>query len=154
MYKYQVSSIPAGERVLMKEEIIAARVHEYYWFNDYNCAITMLKILSEKFVVNLNRQVINAAIGMHGAGKYRAQCGLVEGALMFIGIYGKEKSYSDDEIADKCYSFALAFENQFGSLLCRNLRPGGFTPEDQPHMCEELTIRAVIFSAGYITDAI
>ena len=23
--------------------------------------------------------------------KYRAQCGLVEGALMFIGIYGKEK---------------------------------------------------------------
>ena len=62
----------------MKDEIIAARVHEYYCVNDYNCAITILKILSENFFVNINQQVINAAIGMHGAGKYRAQCGLVE----------------------------------------------------------------------------
>ncbi len=138
----------------MKDEIIAARVHEYYWVNDYNCAITILKILSENFFVNINQQVINAAIGMHGAGKYRAQCGLVEGTLMFIGLYGKEKGYSEDEIANKCFGFASAFEDHFGSLLCRDLRPGGFTPEDQPHMCEEITVRAVIFSADYIKGAI
>ncbi len=112
----------------------------------------MLKILAEKFFVNLDRQVINAAIGMHGAGKYRAQCGLVEGALMFMGVYGKEKGCSEDEIAEKCYGFASAFENRFGSLLCRDLRPGGFTPADQPHRCEGLTVRAVIFSAAYLTS--
>lgn len=136
----------------MNNELVAARVHRYYWNKDYNCAITMLKILSEAFNINLNRQVIYAAVGMHGAGKYRAQCGLVEGALMFIGVYGKEKKYSDHEISDKCYSFAATFEKQFGSLLCRDLRPGGFAPEDPPHICEELTVRAVSFSVQYIRN--
>jgi len=31
-------------------------------------------------------QLLDAAVGMHGAGKYGAQCGLVEGSLMFIGL--------------------------------------------------------------------
>jgi len=35
--------------------------------------------------------VLNFAIGLFGAGGYQAQCGLVEGTLMFIGILGKTK---------------------------------------------------------------
>lgn len=41
---------------------------------------------------------MDAALGMHGAGGYRAQCGLVEGALMFIGIWGKMHGKEEAEI--------------------------------------------------------
>ena len=68
---------------------LKARVHELYWKKDCNCAKTMLLCLCEHFCIPLQEQTLHAATGMHGAGRFRAQCGLVEGALMFIGIAGR-----------------------------------------------------------------
>ena len=68
------------------KEYISKRVHELYWEKDINCARTALLCLSELFEIPLAPQTIQSAAGLHGAGGYRAQCGLVEGALMFIGI--------------------------------------------------------------------
>ena len=56
------------------QEYINERVHSLYWNDDLNCATTTLITLSEIFQINLGSQIINAAIGMHGAGKYGAQC--------------------------------------------------------------------------------
>jgi hypothetical protein len=58
-------------------EFVKNRVSRYYWEEDINCATTTLKILSEAFRVDLNEQVLAAATGMHGAGAYGVQCGLV-----------------------------------------------------------------------------
>ena len=77
------------------------RTHDYYWRDNINCTITTLKILEEIFSINLQPQVLDSALGLHGAGGYQAQCGLVEGALMFIGILGKARNYSDKEIEEK-----------------------------------------------------
>jgi C_GCAxxG_C_C family probable redox protein len=133
-----------------KETLIDERVHEYYWVNDYNCATTMLKILAEIYGIELSSQILNSAVGMHGAGKYGAQCGLVEGSLMFIGIYGRQKEKTDQEIVGLCYTFADKFKKEFESLNCRELRPEGFRPENPPHICEDLTKRAVRFTIEYI----
>lgn len=127
-------------------------MHEYYWERDWNCAVTTLRILSEVFEVPLDQQVLEAALGMHGAGGYRAQCGLVEGALMFIGVGGKAQGFDDARVARDCYDFAEQFETQFGSLLCRDLRPGGFSPDDPPHLCEELTREALLFDVSFISE--
>jgi hypothetical protein len=51
--------------------------------------------LSEHFGIELNSQIFDAAIGMHGAGGYQAQCGLVEGALLFFGIIARAKGVPD-----------------------------------------------------------
>lgn len=110
----------------------------------------MLNILSEIHEINLDRQVINSAIGMHGAGGFGAQCGLVEGSLMFIGIWGREKGLSDETIINLCYCFAQEFEKKFNSMLCMQLRPQGFKPDNPPHLCEGLTKRAVKFTAKYL----
>lgn len=134
------------------EQLINARVHKYYWEDNINCAQTTLKILGEIFGVKFNEQVLDSAIGMHGAGRYGAQCGLVEGTLMFIGIFGKKKGLKGDKIADKCYSFAKDFEKEFGSLLCKVLRPEGFKKNNPPHLCESLTKKALLFSANYIKN--
>lgn len=131
---------------------IEERVREYYWQDDLNCATTSLKILSEIFSITLSDQVLSAAIGMHGAGKYGAQCGLVEGTLMFLGILGKEHRLPEEAIVDQCREFARQFENTFHSLSCSKLRPEGFKEENPPHVCEKLTCTATAFSRNFVAE--
>ena len=133
---------------------IAGRVHEHYWNHDDTCAFTTLSILSRLFATPLESQVLNAALGMWGAGGHRAQCGLVEGALMFVGILGSRKGLDRDRISGLCRGYAKAFEQRFGSLSCRQLRPEGFSPDNPPHICEDLSVRAINFAADYIADAV
>lgn len=135
---------------MIQDEYIKQRVSDSYWREDINCATTMLNILSELHEINLDRQVLNAAIGMHGAGGFGAQCGLVEGSLLLIGIWGKEKDLTTKAIINLCYCFAQEFEEEFGSLLCKQLRPQGFKPDNPPHLCEGLTNQAVKFTAEYL----
>lgn len=138
--------------VMNYKDLTNKRVHDYYWEKDLNCATTMLKILAEIFELELSAQLLNAAIGMHGAGGYRAQCGLVEGVLMFIGIYGRENDLSREEIVVLCCDFAGEFEDEFGSLTCKELRPEGFSNDNPPHLCEDLSKDAVQFSLRYINN--
>jgi C_GCAxxG_C_C family probable redox protein len=133
-------------------KLVEQRVHEYYWQYDWNCASTTLRILAGDFGIELHEQVLDAAIGMHGAGGYRAQCGLVEGALMFIGVIGKARGLSNEAVVQACYAFAQRFENRFGSLLCRELRPQGFHPDNPPHLCEGLSCDAVLFDIAFVED--
>lgn len=131
-------------------ELIEQRVREYYWVEALNCATTSLKILSEIFEIQLAQQVLDSALGMHGAGCHGAQCGLVEGPLLFIGILGRARNMPDDWIVKLCRQFAQEFEGQFTSLLCRELRPQGFSPDLPAHLCAALTCDAVGFSASFI----
>jgi len=139
---------------MLNNHEIRSRVHRYYWEENINCAMATLKNLAESFGVSLHPQLIDAALGMHGAGKYRAQCGLVEGTLLFIGIFGRLNQLPDEEIVTLCRSFAEAFENHFSSLQCRILRPQGFAPDNSHHICEGLTCRANDFSIQFIAQKI
>ena len=133
-------------------ELINEKVHSYYWNDDLNCAITSLLILSEIFHTNLCSQIVSAGIGMPGAGGYGAQCGLVSGSLMFIGILGKENGQENMAIVKMCNEFAKRFENEFGSLDCRVLRPQGFKADNPPHLCEEITKKAIMFTMSYLNS--
>ncbi|MBS6765088.1 MAG: C_GCAxxG_C_C family protein [Clostridium sp.] len=131
---------------------IEKRVHELYWNDNTNCARTTLICLSELFKIKLELQTLISAVGLHGAGGFRAQCGLVEGGLMFIGIYYNLQGKSEEEIIQLCYEFADSFQQKFGSLRCYELRPEGFTSNDPPHLCEALTCRAIDFAGNFIKD--
>ena len=129
---------------------IKERVHELYWKHDINCARTMLICLCEFFDIDIEKQTLNSAIGLHGAGGFRAQCGLVEGALMFIGIYFSDKGKTEANISSICYKYADEFTQRFGSLKCYDLRPNGFSKNDPPHACEEITGVAIEFTKEFI----
>ena len=133
------------------EQLVKARVHDYYWTHDWNCATTTLRILAEVFGLDLCEHVLDAALGMHGGGGYRAQCGLVEGGLMFLGLIGKQRGLSDEQVVRACYDYAQQFEARFGSLLCRELRPEGFRPDNPPHLCEPLTCDAIQFDIAFVS---
>ena len=137
----------------MKErEYIRKRVHELYWRYNKNCAITTLTILSEMFDVEINDQVYSAAIGMYGAGGHGGQCGLVEGTLLLLGILGKLKNFDEESIVNTCFQYADAFKNEFGSLLCSQLRPEGFKETNPSHLCEKLSVDSIYFSYNFIKD--
>jgi C_GCAxxG_C_C family probable redox protein len=137
---------------MKKEKFVEDRVHEYYWIDDINCATTTLRILSETFAIKLTDQIIDAAIGMHGAGEFGAQCGLVEGTLMFMGIAGRAEGIQDEYIVKSCQDFARQFEMRFGSLQCSVLRPQGFKPDNPPHLCEGITREGILFSIEFISN--
>jgi hypothetical protein len=138
------------ERNLEPQELVQIRVNRYYRRDKVNCATTTLKILAERFELDLHDQVIHASLGMAGAGGRRAQCGLVEGGLMFLGVFGKSRGLSSDRIAQLCYDYGSEFEARFGSLSCRVLRPEGFHPDQPPHLCEPLTRDAILFDIEFI----
>ena len=133
--------------------LIDTRVHAYYWNEDISCIITTLKILSEIFHYKLHSQVIEAAYGLN-AGRIGSQCGLVEGTLLFIGAYGHEKGIASQDIAMLCQKFSSTFQDTFGSVLCKELRLQGFSPDNPPHICESITKRAVAFSTEFISNEI
>lgn len=134
-------------------EKINSRVHDYYWNEDFSCVVTTLKVLSELFYPRLHPQVIDAAVGLN-AGRFRSQCGLVQGTLLFIGSYGCQQNIKQEQIITLCRQFGIEFQEHFGSLLCNQLRPQGFRPDNPPHLCEKLTKQAIAFSAKFILEKI
>ncbi|MDF2634161.1 MAG: GCAxxG family protein, partial [Pelosinus sp.] len=148
---YEVMVGPAVQVIV--NELINSRVHAYYWDEDLSCTITTLKVLSEIFHCELHPQVIEAAYGLN-AGRYGSQCGLVEGALMFIGVYAQKKGVEPQGITKLGHEFSSGFQAEFGSVLCKELRSQGFTPENPPHLCESISKRAVAFTAKFISKEI
>ena len=131
---------------------IKERVRKSYWDDDVNCVTTTLRILGKKFGLQISDQVFDAALGMHGAGGNGAQCGLVEGSLLFLGIFGRANRLPDDTTVELCKEFAQAFEARFSSLQCNILRPEGFTPDNPPHLCENLTCETTAFAISFINS--
>ena len=136
------------------QRLIEERVHVYQWCDDLNCATIQLKVLAEKYGLTLHPQVLDAATGMHGAGKYGVQCGMVEGGLMFIGILGKMHGFDKLDVETFCREYAREFEGRFGSLLCSVLRPEGFKPENPLHPCEGLICEGAAFAWTFMDELV
>ncbi len=129
---------------------ISTMVHELYYGSDTNCARTTLLVLSKLLDQNIAPQTLQSAVAMHGCGGHGDQCGLVEGAVMFIGIYYLERGWKETDVVKLAYAFAENYHNRFDSLLCRDLRPGGFSEGDPPHLCEKLSIESIAFTYQFI----
>lgn len=136
----------------LSEHFVSTKLEYFFKELDLNCAEASLKILSEAFDFDLSQQLFDSASGMNGAGQYRAQCGLVEGPLMFLGAFLRSKEMSKDVVKISCQNFAKDFEEEFGSLLCRDLRPGGFNDNDLPHLCEGMSRNAIVFTLNYVSN--
>ena len=132
------------------EQYVAAGVRNAYHDDEIPCAPATLRILGELFGIDLGEQLLQASWGLNGAGQHGEQCGLVEGALMFISLLAHRRGMTKDELYLSCREYAEAYAEQFRSLLCRDLRPGGFNDSDPPHLCERLSADAIVFAARFV----
>lgn len=134
------------------QKFIDEKIKLYHHEQKNNCAQTTLKILSEIFDIEVSPQVIDSACGLNGGGRYGAQCGLLEGALMFIGIKACKENKDKKYINQKCYGYTSEFEKRFESLLCSDLRLEGFKKGDPPDVCEKLFKKSLISATEYIKE--
>ena len=132
------------------EKYIKDEVHHCYYDLDINCARTSMRIYCTLFSQKLPEELVKAAVGMHGAGRFGAQCGLIEGTLMFIGYHFLCLKIEESEAVAACHDIAVEITDRFGSLDCRDLRKGGFNPDDPPHLCEGLSVDVITFSYSWI----
>ncbi|HWR41336.1 MAG TPA: C-GCAxxG-C-C family protein [Patescibacteria group bacterium] len=131
------------------KKLISSRIHHYYWDEDLCCTLTALKILAELYPPAPHPQILDAAFGLN-AGRCGSQCGLVEGTLLFLGTYSKENGWSPEDTRQLCRDFCQDFQARLGSLICTELRPQGFSPDNPPHLCEKLSCQALTLAHNFI----
>ena len=81
-----------------EKEWIRREVHHLYHDCDVNCASTMLHCLSVLFSMPVSDDVFASALGMHGAGYYRAQCGRQNFGKFFI-VFDNKQSHKISRVA-------------------------------------------------------
>lgn len=101
---------------------VQQRVTTYFLTGDNNCAMTVLRVLSETFQTPVAQQVIDAAQCMPGAGGVDHLCGLVSGALMFVGVWGGQQGVHRQTLRPLTSDLSRAIQERFGSLMCSELR--------------------------------
>lgn len=124
------------------ETFVQQRVTTYFTSGDNNCAMTVLRVLSETFETPVAQQVIDAAQCMPGAGGVDHLCGLVSGALMFVGVWGAQNGLHRQTLRPLTSSFSQAVEERFGSLMCSELRPAAG--------CGPLAVAFLTFTIPYL----
>ena len=104
------------------QELIQQRVATLFSTGENNCAMTVLRVYSEIFETPVDAQVIDAAWCMPGAGGVKHLCGLVGGAVMFVGVWGAQQELHRKALSPITRALNGAIQEQFGSLDCRDLR--------------------------------
>jgi hypothetical protein len=112
----------------------------------------MIKILSEIYRKEIDQQVYAASLILNGHCQNRKVCGLLHGAMMFMGILGGEINASFEDICNVGSDYSTRFDERFGSLLCEELRPEGFDPDNPPHICEVLTVESILLAIEFIDE--
>jgi len=124
------------------ETLVQQRVATYFVTGDNNCAMTVLRVLSEVFETPLAQPVIDAAQCMPGAGGVDHLCGLVAGALMFVGVWGGQQGLHRSVLRPVTSGLSQAVAERFGSLMCGDLRPADG--------CGPLAVTFLTFAIPYL----
>ncbi|MCD8199070.1 MAG: C-GCAxxG-C-C family protein [Phascolarctobacterium sp.] len=144
----------ALEMTLTDEEKVSLKKAANYYFVKklLNCGLTMMHCLSDFFNVPVHEQVYQAINGIMENRFKRYQCGLYKGTVMFLGIYGTDKGWDRDKLNAITLDFAKAFEKEYGSIMCNEVRRVSFETNSAHLICTAFAARAVIFSANYIKN--
>ncbi len=126
------------------QTLVQQCVATYFVSGDNNCAMTVLRVLSEVFETPVAPQVIDAAQCMPGAGGVDHLCGLISGALMFVGVWGGQHGLHRQVLRPLTSGFSQAVQERFGSLMCSNLRPA--------EGCGPLAVAFLTFAISYLEN--
>ncbi|MBN2186037.1 MAG: C_GCAxxG_C_C family protein [Dehalococcoidia bacterium] len=100
-----------------------------------NCAQGTLAALQEEFNLGEGGDALKAATFMPGLVSRKQTCGAVIGGLMALGLaYGRNKPPDSEsntpeakekafKLKEKAWRFCEAFEKEFGSTMCGDIRP-------------------------------
>ena len=103
---------------------------KYYYDMNYNCAETMIRAGNEYYDLGLHdRDMI--AFGGFGAGIQTGNtCGALLSAVSILSMkYVEKKAHESTDIKPVTTELIRAFNNKYGSVLCRDIKPQSFKPD-------------------------
>ena len=129
---------------MASSEWLQEQVRLYFTSGRYNCAMTTLKVLTEVFEVPLHPQVLDAARMAPGAGGTGGLCGLVTGALMFVGLWSAQHRIPRDRLRPLTQGMMAEIRERFGSVRCEVLE----------NDCSKLTFEMLSFLIPHLRQAL
>ncbi|MCR5686818.1 MAG: C-GCAxxG-C-C family protein [Lachnospiraceae bacterium] len=103
---------------------------KYYYEGNYNCAETMIRAADEYYHLGLHdRDMI--MLGGYGAGIQTGNtCGAILAASAVLSVkYVEKKAHESSDIKPVTTALIRAFNNVYGSVMCRDIKPQSFDPE-------------------------
>jgi hypothetical protein len=121
------------------------RLVEKTFAEGLSCAQTMLVALASLHDTEIGSQLMDACSGLEGL---RSGCGLIDAALLFIGLYFRKLGFAKERIRELCDRYALEFARQYTSDRCSEIRRAvGAT-----HGCGSLAVDAALFACRFINE--
>ena len=105
-------------------------IAKYYFEQNYNCAETILRAANEYYDLKLHdRDMI--MVGAYGAGIQSGNtCGAVLSAAAILSMkYVEAKAHESDDIRPVVQKMLRKFNEKYGSVLCKDIKPQSFKPE-------------------------
>ncbi len=103
---------------------------KYYLEQNYNCAESLLRAGNEYYNLGLHdRDMIMVA--SYGAGMMTGNtCGAVlAGSAILSMKYVEAKAHESEDIRPVTVKLIRKFNEKYGSILCKNIKPQSFTKE-------------------------
>ena len=103
---------------------------KYYFEGNYNCAETIIRAGNDYYGLELHdRDMI--MMGAYGAG---IQCGNTCGAVLAAAAilsmkYVEAKAHESTDIKPVTMKLMREFRDEYGSTLCKDIKPQSFKPE-------------------------
>ncbi|MCR5502747.1 MAG: C-GCAxxG-C-C family protein [Lachnospiraceae bacterium] len=103
---------------------------KYYYDQNYNCAETMIRAGNEYYDLGMHdRDMI--AFGGFGAGIQTGNtCGAILAAVSILSMkYVEKKAHESADIRPVTTALMRKFNERYGSVLCKDIKPQSFRPE-------------------------
>ncbi|MFP4395040.1 MAG: C-GCAxxG-C-C family (seleno)protein [Anaerolineales bacterium] len=129
---------------MTSSEWLQEQVRLYFTSGRYNCTMTTLKVLTDAFGTPLHPQVLDAARMVPGAGGTGGLCGLVTGALMFVGLWSAQHHIPRDRLRPLTRGMIAEIRERFGSVQCEVLEGD----------CSQLAVEMLSWMIPYLRQAL
>ena len=103
---------------------------KYYLDMNYNCAETIIRAGNEYYDLGLHDRDMIAFGGFGGGIQTGNTCGAILSAVSVLSMKYIEKiAHDSGDIKPVTTALIREFENRYGSILCKDIKPQSFKPD-------------------------
>ena len=103
---------------------------KYYFDMNYNCAETIIRAGNEYYDLGLHDRDMIAFGGFGGGIQTGNTCGAILSAVSVLSMkYIEKNAHESRDIKPVTTALLKEFDNRFGSILCKDIKPQSFKPD-------------------------
>ena len=103
---------------------------KYYFDMNYNCAETIIRAGNEYYDLGLHDRDMIAFGGFGGGIQTGNTCGAILSAVSVLSMkYIEKNAHESRDIKPVTIALLKEFDNRFGSILCKDIKPQSFKPD-------------------------